>query len=194
MHAFSAARERTRMRMALARHRLSRVAVPVPVLAAGSQYAAEDSSASTVLKPAPGSFLAGKTTVTILGPTTPANGDISPYAIRPVTKTIWSVTSGDVPVDNFNNASNNGGGHHNRRPASRRPPERLRPPGVLLQQRHHPAHRTVAAVAPGPRERRRAAVPRLPEGPAEGVRADLHPAGPYRHNRICLGRHARAQR
>jgi hypothetical protein len=78
-------------------------------VAAGSQYAAEDAAAATALAPAPGSFLAGKTNVTVLGSTTPTNGDINPYAIWPVTKTIGSVTAGDVLVDNFNNASNNQG-------------------------------------------------------------------------------------
>lgn len=75
----------------------------------GGQYAAEEGSASSSLSPEPGSFLAGKTTVTPLGSTTPPNGDINPYAIWPVTETIGSVTAGDVLVDNFNNESNNQG-------------------------------------------------------------------------------------
>lgn len=74
-----------------------------------SQYAAEDAAANTVLNPAPGSFLDGKTTVTTLGSTTPANGDINPYAIWPVTQNIGSVAVGDVLVDNFNNSSNDQG-------------------------------------------------------------------------------------
>jgi hypothetical protein len=74
-----------------------------------AQYSAEDQAAKTVLTPAPGSFLAGKSTVTLLGSTTPANGDENPYAIWPVTETVGSVTSGDVLVDNFNNKSNNQG-------------------------------------------------------------------------------------
>jgi hypothetical protein len=74
-----------------------------------SQYAAENAAAATVLTPAAGSFLAGRTTVTMLGSTTPVNGDINPYAIWPVTTTAGSVSAGDVLVDNFNNASNNQG-------------------------------------------------------------------------------------
>jgi hypothetical protein len=74
-----------------------------------SQYAAENAAAATVLNPAAGSFLAGKTTVTTLGPTTPVNGDINPYAIWPVTQTAGTVSAGDVLVDNFNNASNHQG-------------------------------------------------------------------------------------
>jgi len=77
--------------------------------AANSQYAAEDKSAATQLKPTPGAFLTGKTTVTYLGSTTPVNGDINPYAIWPVNYTVGSVRAGDILVDNFNNASNNQG-------------------------------------------------------------------------------------
>jgi hypothetical protein len=76
---------------------------------ASSQFATENAAAATVLKPAAGSFLAGKSTVTVLGSTTPDNGDINPYAIWPVTRTVGTVTAGDVLVDNFNNASNNQG-------------------------------------------------------------------------------------
>ena len=47
--------------------------------------------------------------MTVLGSTTPANGDMNPYAIWPVTETIGSVKAGDVLVDNFNNTSNNQG-------------------------------------------------------------------------------------
>jgi len=75
----------------------------------GGQYSTEQAAAATVLKPAAGSFLAGKETVTLLGSTTPANGDINPYAIWPVTTTAGTVSAGDVLVDNFNNASNNQG-------------------------------------------------------------------------------------
>jgi sugar lactone lactonase YvrE len=71
-----------------------------------SQVTAADKAAATVLKPAPGSFLAGKTTVTVLGSTTPANGDVNPYAIWPVTQTAGTLKAGDVLVDNFNNNSN----------------------------------------------------------------------------------------
>jgi hypothetical protein len=78
-------------------------------VAAGSQYAAEDAAAATALAPAAGSFLAGKANVTVLGSTTPGNGDENPYAIWPVTETVGSVSTGDVLVDNFNNSSNNQG-------------------------------------------------------------------------------------
>jgi hypothetical protein len=74
-----------------------------------SQYAAQNRAAASSLTPAAGSFLAGKTKITVLGSTTPANGDINPYAIWPVTETVGSVRAGDVLVDNFNNASNDQG-------------------------------------------------------------------------------------
>lgn len=76
---------------------------------ADSAYAAEQAAAATSLTPQAGSFLQGKTTVSFIGSTTPANGDINPYAIWPVTQTIGSLTKGDVLVDNFNNSSNNQG-------------------------------------------------------------------------------------
>jgi hypothetical protein len=76
---------------------------------ANSQFTTEDRQASTTLSPQAGSFLDGKTTVTLLGSTTPANGDENPYAIWPVTETIGSLKAGDVLVDNFNNKSNNQG-------------------------------------------------------------------------------------
>jgi hypothetical protein len=76
---------------------------------ANPQYTAEEQAAQSVLRPAAGSFLAGKVDETVLGSTTPANGDINPYAIWPVARTVGTVTAGDVLVDNFNNASNNQG-------------------------------------------------------------------------------------
>jgi sugar lactone lactonase YvrE len=76
---------------------------------ANSQFTAEDRQAATVLTPSPGSFLAGKTTVTLLGSTTPPNGDTSPYAVWPVSRTIGSLKAGDILVDNFDNGSSDQG-------------------------------------------------------------------------------------
>jgi hypothetical protein len=72
---------------------------------AKSQFNAADRQAAKVLTPQAGSFLAGKDTVTIVGSTTPSNGDTVPVGIWPVTKTIGSVTAGDVLVDNFADAA-----------------------------------------------------------------------------------------
>jgi hypothetical protein len=77
--------------------------------AGATQISAADAAAATTLTPAAGSFLAGKGTVTVLGSTTPTNGDENPYAIWPVTETVGSVKTGDVLIDNFNNSSNNQG-------------------------------------------------------------------------------------
>jgi len=77
--------------------------------AGATQISAADAAAATTLTPATGTFLAGKGTTTVLGSTTPANGDENPYAIWPVTETVGSVKSGDVLIDNFNNSSNNQG-------------------------------------------------------------------------------------
>lgn len=51
------------------------------------QYSVEDRAVATFLKPKPRSFLAGKATATLLNSMTPANGDVNPYAIWPVTLT-----------------------------------------------------------------------------------------------------------
>jgi len=74
-----------------------------------AQFNAEDRAAQTKQVPQPGSFLYGKHTVSVLSPTTPANGDVNPYSIWPVSETIGSVKTGDVLVDNFNNESNDQG-------------------------------------------------------------------------------------
>jgi hypothetical protein len=74
-----------------------------------AQFSDADAAARTTLTPAPGSFLHGKTTVTMLASTTPDNGDVNPYAIWPVTADMGSLHAGDVLVDNFNNKSNNQG-------------------------------------------------------------------------------------
>ncbi len=72
---------------------------------AKSQFTAQDRQAATVLAPQAGSFLAGKTTVTILGSTATANGETVPHGIWPVTRTIGTVTAGDVLVDDVADTS-----------------------------------------------------------------------------------------
>ena len=74
-----------------------------------AQFSDADAAARTTLAPAAGSFLQGKTTVTMIASTTPDNGDVNPYAIWPVTADMGSLHAGDVLVDNFNNKSNNQG-------------------------------------------------------------------------------------
>jgi hypothetical protein len=66
----------------------------------------KDFAARQALNPQPGSFLAGKGSVTTVGSTTPDNGDVNPYAVWPVTANVGSLHPGDVLVDNFNNKAN----------------------------------------------------------------------------------------
>jgi hypothetical protein len=52
-------------------------------------------------------FLAGLTTVTLPGPSTvPKNGDINPYGIAVVPRTIGRLVAGDILISNFNAKSN----------------------------------------------------------------------------------------
>jgi hypothetical protein len=74
-----------------------------------AQFSDGDAAAKTTLTPAPGSFLAGKSTVMTVASTTPDNGDVNPYAIWPVKTDMGALHAGDVLVDNFNNKSNNQG-------------------------------------------------------------------------------------
>jgi hypothetical protein len=76
---------------------------------AGSQGSAADRLAASILPPAAGTYLAGRTRVALLGSTTPPDGDVNPYAIWPVTRTVGSVRAGDILVDNFNNPSTDQG-------------------------------------------------------------------------------------
>lgn len=74
-----------------------------------SQFSDAGTAARTTLAPQPGSFLAGKKSVTTVASTTPDNGDVNPYAVWPVTTNVGTLRAGDVLVDNFNNKSNNQG-------------------------------------------------------------------------------------
>lgn len=69
----------------------------------------QEQAATATLSPQPGSFLSGKATVTTLASTTPANGDVNPYAVLVVTRPGGSLAAGDILVDNFNNKTNNQG-------------------------------------------------------------------------------------
>jgi hypothetical protein len=80
-----------------------RIATTSPALSPDEQ------SAASTLAPQPGSFLSGKTTLTALASTTPSNGDVNPYAVLSVTRSVGSLATGDILVDNFNNKTNNQG-------------------------------------------------------------------------------------
>ncbi|MFJ9367116.1 hypothetical protein ACIRRA_22210 [Nocardia sp. NPDC101769] len=80
-----------------------------PTSQAADASSIDEQSAASVLDPEPGAFLHGKTTLTTLASTTPANGDANPYAVLPITRAGGSLAAGDVLVDNFNDKTNNQG-------------------------------------------------------------------------------------
>jgi hypothetical protein len=54
-------------------------------------------------------FLAGLKTVSNVGSTVPANGDINPYGIVQLPTTVGKLTAGDLLISNFNGKANNQG-------------------------------------------------------------------------------------
>ena len=54
----------------------------------------------------PRPFLSRFSTVATLGSTVPANGDVNPYGIAVVPRTVGRLQKGDVLVSNFNNSAN----------------------------------------------------------------------------------------
>ncbi len=56
-----------------------------------------------------GAFLSSLRTISTVGSTVPANGDVNPYGLSVVPKTVGSLTAGDYLVSNFNAKSNNQG-------------------------------------------------------------------------------------
>jgi hypothetical protein len=54
-------------------------------------------------------FLAGLKSITTIGSTVPANGDINPYGIVPISTSTGKLHAGDILISNFNAKSNNQG-------------------------------------------------------------------------------------
>jgi hypothetical protein len=54
----------------------------------------------------PSSYLSHLTTVTNIGSTVPADGDVNPYGITVVPQTTGNLVKGDTLVSNFNDAAN----------------------------------------------------------------------------------------
>ena len=52
------------------------------------------------------SFIGGFNSVTSLGTTVPANGDVNPYGVALVPRTVGKLVAGDFLISNFNNAGN----------------------------------------------------------------------------------------
>ncbi len=54
-------------------------------------------------------FLSGLTMQSTIGETIPSNGDVNPYGVAPVTRSVGSLVAGDTLVSNFNNSENHQG-------------------------------------------------------------------------------------
>jgi hypothetical protein len=78
---------------------LSLAATALAVLAAGPASAGATGSP----------FLGGLTTSSIVGETIPPNGDLNPYGVATVPRTVGSLVAGDTLISNFNNGANEQG-------------------------------------------------------------------------------------
>lgn len=74
-----------------------------------SSTSAASSSATAASTPPAGAFLAKFATVSTLGSTVPANGDINPYGIVTVPSSTGKLHAGELLVSNFNDQANNQG-------------------------------------------------------------------------------------
>jgi hypothetical protein len=84
----------------------SLIAVAGGIVAAAALVA---SSRSAHASSAPGAFVASLHTISTVGSTVPANGDVNPYGLAVVPTSIGSLKAGDYLVSNFNAKSNNQG-------------------------------------------------------------------------------------
>jgi hypothetical protein len=93
----------------------ARAAVPVPRFRPSSRIALLAALASLLacaaFTPASAlafdhSFIGQFNTVTNLGSTVPANGDVNPYGIEVVPSSVGSLVRGDILISNFNNSEN----------------------------------------------------------------------------------------
>ncbi len=98
--------------------RSSLVMLTVAVLAlagcgsSNSSSAPSSSSATTTTATSaatPSAFIAPFTSVSTLGSTVPANGDVNPYGLVPVPSSVGRLHAGDLLVSNFNDRQNNQG-------------------------------------------------------------------------------------
>ena len=64
---------------------------------------------TTTTAAAPTAFLAGLKSVSTVGSTVPANGDINPYGIVQLSSTTGKLVAGDLLISNFNDKANNQG-------------------------------------------------------------------------------------
>ena len=85
------------------------VLAAVALVAAGSAAASGASVRGSHASSAATAFLSSLHTVTTIGSTVPANGDVNPYGLAVVPSSVGSLTAGDYLVSNFNAKSNDQG-------------------------------------------------------------------------------------
>jgi predicted lipoprotein with Yx(FWY)xxD motif len=81
-------------------------ALGVAVMAALALSACGSSSAPKTIAKQPVSFLAGLGSISQIGSTVPANGDINPYGVAVVTASTGTLVQGSTLVSNFNDGAN----------------------------------------------------------------------------------------
>jgi hypothetical protein len=79
------------------------------LLVASGSLASASTTSSSASRSNPKAFLGSLGTVSSLGSTVPGNGDVNPYGIVIVPKSVGSLHAGDLLVSNFNSKSNNQG-------------------------------------------------------------------------------------
>jgi hypothetical protein len=79
------------------------------LLLGGSGGLASGSAVGSAARSGSGAFLAGFGTVSSLGSTVPANGDVNPYGITLVPQSLGALHAGDLLISNFNGKSNDQG-------------------------------------------------------------------------------------
>jgi hypothetical protein len=88
------------MRPMLSLGRRSKVATALAIAVATAAFLPSVANAKSM------PFLNTLSTQTVIGSTVPSNGDINPYGIAVVPKSIGKLVKGDVLVSNFNNSTN----------------------------------------------------------------------------------------
>jgi hypothetical protein len=88
-----------------------RLAIPIATiaLAGSSALAATPAAAITTMSAGAAPFLAPLKTVSTVGTTVPANGDINPYGIVRLSSSAGSEHAGDLLISNFNDKANSQG-------------------------------------------------------------------------------------
>jgi hypothetical protein len=83
-----------------------RIALASTALAGAAATALFAAAAPVAQAGTGGSFIGGFKTLTTIGSTVPANGDVNPYGMARVTKSQGSLVKGNILISNFNNSKN----------------------------------------------------------------------------------------